>query len=236
MRLLKCFAILVVTGLLLQGPLKAQDETTTEGLREMVEADWTSQEHRRNRTPDEASAVLDAYRRAEQLLDDLRKMPEVPDVASETTALEHLHRQVDAVDSLDKQARLALYRRVRSVTRNMALKTPLIASRPIVFMKRRRFICQMLHEYLGYFYDYEDIEGGGVYVLEKPGRSLKVRDLINGRLPRGNYTTLALSYDGRTIYFAFSERAPSPLCQLAVEVSAGATIPGNPCPVILCIV
>ena len=33
------------------------------------------------------------------------------------------------------------------------------------------------------------------------------RDLIAGRLPRGNYTTLALSYDGRTVYFAFAERA-----------------------------
>jgi hypothetical protein len=74
-------------------------------------------------------------------------------------------------------------------------------------MKRRRFICQMLHEYLGYFYDYGDIEGGGIYVLEQPGRSLQVRDLIKGRLPRGNYTTLALSYDARTIYFAFAERA-----------------------------
>ena len=208
MSLLKCFAILVVTGLLLQSQLKAKENATeVKAMREMVEADWTAQERRRNRAPDETSAVLDAYRSAEQLLDDLRKMPKGPDITSETTALEHLHSQVDAMDSLDKQARLALYRRVRSVTRNMALKNPLIASRPIVFMKRRRFICQMLHEYLGYFYDYGDIEGGGVYVLEKPGRSLKVRDLIKGRLPRGNYTTLSLSYDGRTIYFAFAERA-----------------------------
>jgi len=87
------------------------------------------------------------------------------------------------------------------------MKNPLVTSNRIVFMKRRRFICQMLHEYLGYFYDYGDIEGGGVYVLEEPGRSLKVHDLINGRMPRGNYTTLALSFDARTIYFAFAERA-----------------------------
>jgi hypothetical protein len=65
----------------------------------------------------------------------------------------------------------------------------------------------MLHEYLGYFYDYEDIAGGGIYLLEEPGRSLKTRDLIRGRLPKGNYTTLALSYDAKTIYFAFCERA-----------------------------
>ena len=46
-----------------------------------------------------------------------------------------------------------------------------------------------------------------MFVLENPGRSFQTRDLIAGRLPRGNYTTLALSYDGRTVYFAFAERA-----------------------------
>ena len=126
---------------------------------------------------------------------------------SESAALDGLQAQAEKIDSLDMTARLALYLKVRSITRASALRNPLIASKPIVFMKRRRFICQMLHEYLGYYYDYGDISGGGVYVLDEPGRSTKVRDVIKGRLPRGNYTTLALSYDARTIYFAFAERA-----------------------------
>ena len=49
-----------------------------------------------------------------------------------------------------------------------------------------------------------DLAGGGVYVLEEPGRSLQLRDLVAGRLPRGAYATLALSYDGR-------QRCTSPL-------------------------
>ena len=134
-------------------------------------------------------------------------MPEGPQLKSESAALDGLQGQAEKIDSLDMAARLALYLKVRSITRTSALKNPLIASKPIVFMKRRRFICQMLHEYLGYYYDYGDISGGGVYVLDEPGRSTKVRDVIKGRLPRGNYTTLALSYDARTIYFAFAERA-----------------------------
>ena len=89
----------------------------------------------------------------------------------------------------------------------MAFKNPLLASKPIVFLLRHRFVSQMLHEYLGYFYDYGDIAGGGVYMLDQPGRSLAAGDLIRGRLPKGNYTTLALSYDAKTIYFAFCERA-----------------------------
>lgn len=45
-------------------------------------------------------------------------------------------------------------------------------------------------------------------MLERPGVSFGVRDLVAGRLPRGNYTTLALGYDARTLYSAFAERAP----------------------------
>ncbi len=179
----------------------------TDTFRALVEADWAAQEHRKNRTPGGPAAVRDACQRAQRLLDDLRKMGQGAQLASEAASLENVSKQADTADSLDEAARLALYRNIRSVTRDLALKNPLVTSNRIVFMKRRRFICQMLHEYLGYFYDYGNIEGGGVYVLEEPGRSLKVRDLINGRLPRGNYTTLALSYDARTIYFAFAERA-----------------------------
>jgi len=183
------------------------DAANADALQTVVETDWTAQEHRTNRTPDAPEAVRAALQRAQQLLADLPTVPGAPGLSSESRTLERLRRRVETIDSLDKKSRLALYRQVRSVTREAALKNPLIASKPIVFLKRRRFICQMLHEYLGYYYDYEDIAGGGVYVLDEPGRSLKIRDLVEGRLPRGNYATLSLSYDALTIYFAFAERA-----------------------------
>jgi len=180
-----------------------------ESLRALVEADWAAQERRKNRTVDQPAAIREAYQRAGELLDDLNRTSHVPNLSSAAASLEHLQEQVNAAHSLTEIARLTLYREIRSLTRRLALKNPLLASRPILFMKRRRFICQMLHEYLGYYYDYADIAGGGIYVLQEPGRSLKIRNLIQGRLPRGNYTTLALSYDARTIYFAFAERAPN---------------------------
>ncbi|MHC4087703.1 MAG: TolB family protein, partial [Planctomycetota bacterium] len=195
--------------LMIQMPsVSAKDKTSDfEVLQAMVEADWSAQEHRKGRASDTPEAIRDIWQSANKLLTEFRKMPEAPNVNRESIELERLRGQVDATESLDKKARLTLYRDIRSVTRRIALKNPLIASKSIVFMKRRRFICQMLHEYLGYFYDYGDIAGGGVYVLDKPGYSLKTRDLINERLPRGNYTTLTLSYDAQTIYFAFAERA-----------------------------
>jgi len=183
------------------------DATDQATLRAMVEADWAAQELRKDRTPDAPEAIREALGRAEQLMRDLRTMREVPELSSESVTLAWLRRQVSEIGALDKESRLALYQKIRTVGRELVLKNSLIASKPIVFLKRRRFICQMLHEYLGYFYDYEDIAGGGVYVLDEPGLSMKVRELIKGRLPRGNYTTLALSYDAKTIYFAFAERA-----------------------------
>ncbi|UCG49687.1 MAG: hypothetical protein JSU94_07870 [Phycisphaerales bacterium] len=174
-------------------------------LRAMVEADWDAQERRGKRRPDSAEAVRSALERAEALVRDLGA--EGARVGPEARALLRLGERAGKADSMDAADRLALYREIRWVSRRAALKNPLIASKPIVFMKRRRFICQMLHEYLGYFYDYGDISGGGVYVLAEPGRSLEVRDLIRGRLGKGNYTTLSLSYDAGTIYFAFAERA-----------------------------
>lgn len=203
------WAVFASVWLMLHVPSVSAKEKTPdiEALQSMVEADWAAQEHRKNRTPDTPEAIRDSLQSAEKLLADLRRIPEAPNFSRESTAIKSLRSQVDATESLDKKARLILYRDIRSVARRLALKNPLIASKPIVFMKRRRFICQMLHEYLGYFYDYGDIAGGGVYILDEPGHSLKTTDLIKGRLSRGNYTTLALSYDAQTIYFAFAERA-----------------------------
>jgi len=202
-----CLSVLVTGWLLIGAAPAIAGNEDSDALQAMVEADWAAQERRKNRTDDDPAALREAFQRAERLIDDLQKMPEGPVLNSEAAALNRLRGQVEGADSLDRAARLDLYRSVRSIARAAALKNPLIASKPIVFMERRRFICQMLHEYIGYYYDYGDIAGGGVYVLDEPGRSAKVRDLIDGRLPRGNYTTLALSYDARTIYFAFAERA-----------------------------
>jgi len=207
----KYLPVFALAWLFLQIPVARahEDVASSEVLRAMIEADWAAQERRKNRTTDQPAAIREAYQRAKELLNDLNRMPRGPDLISEATALEHLQDQVNSADSLDKKTRLAMYQNIRSLTRKLALKNPLLASKPILFMKRRRFICQMLHEYLGYYYDYGDIAGGGIYVLAEPGRSLEVHDIIKGRLPPGNYTTIALSYDARTIYFAFSERAPN---------------------------
>lgn len=203
-----------------------------------IEADWARQEQRLGRTVGSPPAVAAALDRGFALLDHLASRFPAPhpaaarplsnrELASDApdtppgnppadaaptwadirTTLESLQREAAA--AVTPEAQLQLYRRVRWAVRNMALCAPDVADKPLVFLSRRRFVCQMLHEYLGYYYDYGDVAGGGVRVLEQPGRSFKTRDLIANRLPRGNYSTLALSFDARTAYFAFAERAPA---------------------------
>ena len=180
---------------------------TSDEFDRLIQADWAAQEHRLGRSPADPQTIEAIYRRTTALLDSLNALPEPPDLTKDRIELESLGASLADVNQLDEPRRLTLYHQARAVARDVALKNPLLAGKRIAFMKRRRFICQMLHEYLGYFYDYGDIAGGGVYVLEQPGRSLEVRDLVRDRLPKGNFTTLALSYDARTLYFGFAERA-----------------------------
>jgi len=198
-----CFAVIVVSCLGYPTPGSASD-----AFDRVIREDWGAQERRSGRSSSDPQAIESAYRRAGSLLERLRAVPHCPDLTAEESRLKSLRESVAQAAGLDEADRLALYHQVRSITRGMALKNPLLAGKRIAFMKRRRFVCQMLHEYLGYFYDYGDIAGGGVYILEQPGRSWEIRDLIDSRLLKGNYTTLALSYDARTLYFGFAERAP----------------------------
>lgn len=195
------FFIVVV---LAQGP----DAVREPDVHAAVQADWAAQERRAGREPDSADAVLAALARAERLMANLAAMPSPPDVRQERKTLESLARETRHLGRASPADRLALYHRLRWLTRDLVFKNPLLGDRPIAFMQQRRFICQMLHEYIGYYYNYADLAGGGVFVLEQPGRSFKTRDLIEGRLPRGAFTTLAATADSATLYFAFAEVRP----------------------------
>ena len=188
---------------LLAGPLLAAPQTD---FQQAVEKDWARQERRLGRTPARAETIRAVYARGVQLLDCIGAMPDAPDLADARRDLASLESRVRTAEGASANERKELYLELRWLVRDIALKNPLFAGRRIAFMERHRFICQMLHEYLGYYYDYGDIDGGGVYVLEEPGRTDAHSNLIQERLPRGNFATLALSYDAQTLYFAFAAR------------------------------
>jgi hypothetical protein len=179
-------------------------------FRQAIETDWARQEARWGRTPDSAEALQAVVARVERLLPAPRDGTAGPATPGPSEGgLAALRRAADAAESLDAARRWEFYREARWLARAVALERSGISRQPLLFMQRNRFICQMLHEYMGYFYDYGKVPpGGGVFVLEQPGVSFAARDLIQGRLTNGNFTTLALSHDARTVYFAFAERSP----------------------------
>ncbi len=177
-------------------------------MRRAVEQDWERQEQRSGRTPDSPAAVTEAVNRAEKLLAHRRDSGDAAPPNGAETVWQELRQSAASVESLDAGQRQALYHRVRWFARGLVLQDHRVVGQPILFMQRNRFICQMLHEYMGYFYDYGNVPpGGGIYVLERPGFSLQTRSVLRDQLTNGNFTTLALNPDARTAYFAFAERA-----------------------------
>ncbi|NLH18244.1 MAG: hypothetical protein GX455_16840 [Phycisphaerae bacterium] len=179
----------------------------TTSFRVRIEADWAAQEQRAGRTIEDPQAIRDLIGRTERLFTAMDALPDSPDLRTEQADFRKLVDSSRSIESMTKTERNGLYHQIRWLTRKTAFQNPLLSDQSILFMTRKRFICQMLHEYLGYYYDYADISGGSIYVLENPGRSFETRDLIGDRLPKGNFTTLSLSYDAQTVYFAFAERA-----------------------------
>ena len=191
----------------------------TAALSALVQADWEIQEKRLGRASHSPEAIQSALRRARLLLNDLRTLDGIGDQTAPAAALDRWTEIARDLASLDEPARQDLYRQIRSLTRGLALANPLVASRPIVFMQRRRAVGYMLYEYLGWYYAFgnDPTSGfknpkfatpqpsGGVFVLEQPGVSLQARELTAGQLPAGHFVTLAIAPDARKLYFAFAD-------------------------------
>lgn len=202
-------AVLLACVLAMTSPLLGDwdNRPLSPEFRATIEADWEAQEKRLGRSSASPQAMVAILKATENLLIHLQQQPRAMDLVQEQTALARLKSRLARGGALDESQRVCLYRDIRWMARSMALRNPLVAGKPILFMKRKRFVCQMLHEYLGYYYDYEDIAGGGIEILKEPGTSFARRDLTPRHWGRGNFTTLALSYDAQTVYFAFAERA-----------------------------
>ena len=169
---------------------------------------------------DPADVVL---RRTAALLAALQRMPGAPDLAAEAAALQHLKTENAAVNAADTEARRNLFERALDLGRTIAFANPLLDFDRLVFIKRH-FLPgshpqgnHMCDQYFGF----HAIRGGGVYVLENAFSDRPtVRDLLadsaceSGRLkgkplPPGGYLSPELSFDARTVLFAFTQAEPS---------------------------
>jgi len=146
-----------------------------------------------------AEAVGKMFQRGDRLLAHL--MAGGVSLEKESTAWERLRRGFDRLRAGEDVAPgewEALWREVHVLRRRIVFRNPLARTGPLVFVKKAPTIfSHQITQYQGS----TSRPGGGVFVLEKPGRSMRCRQLAS-ELPMGSFLQADVSYDGRRVLFA----------------------------------
>ena len=172
--------------------------------RALVEWDWRMQDG--IGTPKEpqtyAQAIERIAPRAQRLLDELQAdgvdMAKYSDAFTKLTARrDELTQKKDATQAEWESLWLDLHQ----LRREVVFSNPLADVGPILFAKR---VPSVMSHQLTQYYGYTARPGGGLFVLEKPGKSMQCRELT-GSLPDGSYTRPEVSFDAATVYFGFCQ-------------------------------
>jgi len=165
----------------------------------LIEHDWRLQDG--IDTPLEPRTFEQAIARMvpqmESLIGDLSDSGIVPENLKNT--FETLKKQT----SFDESQWLSLHR----LRRELVLMNPLFKVGPLVFAKH---VPSTMSHQLTQTYGYVARPGGGIFVLDQPGKSMSVHSLTEKQLPIGNFVHPEVRFDGEKIYFAYCEVAESP--------------------------
>ena len=212
-RLVFLFAAFTVLSACLSAGDVIQAKSPQSEYRDAVVKDWSEQEREQGREIASFEALEALVERAQNACDWLESESWIDDDALDEVRKElddaraFLEKGEDAVDG-DEPALLGAfshYLKLRGKLRAILMSNPDVSGQPLVFLKEERFVWQMLHEFLSYYYDQCGMRGGGVYVLKEPGKSFETESLTDGLFPRGVFQTLSLSYDAKTVYFSFAD-------------------------------
>jgi hypothetical protein len=176
-------------------------------LLELALEEWWRDDQLADTAERYAAAVQDQARRAQQLLADSSDGQSPPRLATETGQLAEVTRALRSVSERggqDATARTAelrrLYLQTRLLKRAILFADPRLGFDKLLFCKR----AQPSYSHLvGQYFGWRQRPGGGLYVLERPGRSLAVRDVVGAQLPAGSFLEPCLAWDGRRIAFSF---------------------------------
>lgn len=161
-----------------------------------VEADWRKQDGIGTpRLPGTyAAAIGRLFQRGDALVQDLKAVSP----AWETLRKEWSELRIGG--EADSPTWENLWRRVHEVRRQIIFSNPLADTGPLLFVKQAAgtFSHQLTQVYGRYARP-----GGGIFVLDAPGKSPAVRQLASGRLGEGSFQTPEVSFDGRSVMFAY---------------------------------
>jgi len=165
----------------------------------LVEHDWRLQDG--IDTPSEARTYQQAIAKMIPQIESL-----IQDLSESGTALDSVKTKWETLKTqavYDEAQWLA----VHQLRRELVLTNPLFQTGPILFAKN---VPSMFSHQLTQVYGYTSRPGGGLFVLDQPGKSMQVRSLLNKQLPTGCYMHPEVGYDAKKIYFAYCEVNESP--------------------------
>ena len=158
-------------------------------------------------------------RRTAALLQDLRRMPGTRDLSAEAAVLAELQEENERVAVANTWSRRILHVKCCELRRSIAFANPLLDFDKILFIthKKNRHGEGNGDHMAGQYYGIHATRGEGLFVLTNafgatPGAKNLLADAVcrNGRfagskLPDGAYLSPELSFDGKSILFAYTE-------------------------------
>ncbi|MCX7826703.1 MAG: hypothetical protein N2689_14265, partial [Verrucomicrobiae bacterium] len=180
----------------------------------LIEWDWRMQDGiGTERNPSTYAAAIErTLKRGDALIRDLQIAG--VDLSREMTEWGKLRDESKRAESED--ARLEdLWRRVHQLRRAIALRNPLAKTGPVAFIKQ---VPSCFSHQLTQYYGACAKPGGGVFILDAPGESMRCRQLAPSTLSHptstigvGSFQHLDVSRDGRRLLFAYCRVETAPV-------------------------
>jgi len=162
----------------------------------LVEWDWRMQDG--VGTPREAHTYAQAAERV------LRHMEAGGMDAAELAAL----RAKQPAAAADEAAWEAYWTATHRLRRKLMFAQPLFAKTPLLFVKH---VPSIMSHQLTQMYGYCSQPGGGLFVLEQPGVTMRTRELTPAALPAGSFMTPELAFDAQKLLFAYCPVKAAPV-------------------------
>ena len=158
----------------------------------------------------------DVIERARELAQRLEPSADPARLGMLRRELEEVAKRAEALGTATQEERRAVEADARSIARRIAFANPLLAGIDrLVFIKRHP--AEGEFHMCDQYYGFNAVPGGGLFVLEKPfSEKPQLRNLLENsivehgrmrgkKLEGGAFLSPAVSYDGKTILFAYSE-------------------------------
>lgn len=197
------------TGLMLVFCVPASPGATPSEIKQ-IEEDWRKQDGiGTERAPSSLRAAVEkTLQRGDRLIADLQASGvDLGNKPSRWEALRGEFRKLAAGGTSDGPDWEQLWRNVHWLRREIVFANPLANVGPLLFVKQ---VPSMFSHQLTQYYGSCARPGGGVFVLDAPGRSMTCRQLAAGALPLGSYQHPEVSFDGKKILFAYCHAETTP--------------------------